>query len=56
MPELPDVLLYLRALQARVVGQRLERVRLTSPFVLRTVAPPNNPLNAGNSGDGGIGR
>jgi formamidopyrimidine-DNA glycosylase len=40
MPELPDVLLYLHALQGRVVGRRLERVRLFTPFVLRSVEPP----------------
>jgi formamidopyrimidine-DNA glycosylase len=40
MPELPDVTIYVEALQARVVGQRLERVRLASPFVLRSVDPP----------------
>jgi len=40
MPELPDVTIYVEALQARIVGQRLERVRLASPFVLRTVDPP----------------
>ena len=40
MPEYPDLELYLSALQPRVVGQKLERVRLGSPFVLRTVEPP----------------
>ena len=40
MPELPDVLLYLNALEARIAGRRLERIRLVSPFVVRTVAPP----------------
>src|SRR2546427_4352632 len=40
MPELPDIELYLHALRPRVVGQRLERVRITSPFLLRTAAPP----------------
>lgn len=40
MPELPDVELYVRALRARVVGQPIVRVRVLSPFVLRTVAPP----------------
>src|SRR6266581_4500643 len=38
MPELPDIELYLHALRPRVVGQRLERVRITSPFLLRTDA------------------
>ena len=40
MPELPDILAYLTALEPRVVGQRLERVRLGSPFLLRSIAPP----------------
>jgi formamidopyrimidine-DNA glycosylase len=40
MPELPDIAAYLRALESRVVGQALERVRLGSPFLLRTVQPP----------------
>lgn len=40
MPELPDILVYLEALQSRVVGWRLERVRLASPFLLRTFDPP----------------
>ena len=40
MPELPDVELYLHALRPRIVGQRLERVRIASPFLLRTVDPP----------------
>lgn len=40
MPELPDISAYLTALQPRIVGQRLEAVRLASPFLLRTVSPP----------------
>ncbi len=40
MPELPDVTIYLEALRPRVVGQPLERVRLASPFILRSVDPP----------------
>ena len=40
MPELPDVTIYLDALRPRVLGQPLERVRLASPFVLRSVEPP----------------
>ena len=40
MPELPDVVVYLEALQARIEGRVLEGVRLGSPFVLRSVAPP----------------
>jgi formamidopyrimidine-DNA glycosylase len=40
MPELPDILLYLHALTARVVGQRIIGARLASPFLLRSIAPP----------------
>ena len=40
MPELPDVTLYLDALEPRVLGATLEGVRVASPFVLRTVSPP----------------
>lgn len=40
MPELPDITAYLAALEPRIVGQTLERVRLASVFVLRTVEPP----------------
>jgi formamidopyrimidine-DNA glycosylase len=40
MPELPDVAVYVEALERRVIGHRLEEIRLNSPFVLRTVAPP----------------
>jgi formamidopyrimidine-DNA glycosylase len=51
MPELPDVVVYVESLAARIVGSRLERVRLTSPFVLRTAVPPlseaeGRPVNA----------
>lgn len=40
MPELPDIVAYIDALEARVVGQRLEHVRIAGPFLLRTVDPP----------------
>jgi formamidopyrimidine-DNA glycosylase len=40
MPELPDVELYLHALRPRVLGQPLARVRVASPFLVRTVDPP----------------
>jgi formamidopyrimidine-DNA glycosylase len=40
MPELPDVTVYLEALEARILGARLEGIRLASPFVLRSVDPP----------------
>ena len=40
MPELPDVVVYVESLDRRIAGERLDRVRLISPFVLRTVVPP----------------
>jgi formamidopyrimidine-DNA glycosylase len=40
MPELPDVAAYITALEARIVGQTLLRVRVRSPFLLRTADPP----------------
>ena len=40
MPELPDIAAYLEALEPRVMGRTLERVRLGNPFLLRTLEPP----------------
>jgi formamidopyrimidine-DNA glycosylase len=40
MPELPDITIYIEALQKRVVGQPLRRIRIRSPFVVRTFDPP----------------
>jgi len=40
MPELPDITVYVEALEKRILGTRLERVRIFSPFLLRTVEPP----------------
>lgn len=40
MPELPDITVYIEALKARIMGTRLERVRVAGPFLLRTVEPP----------------
>ncbi len=40
MPELPDIAAYLSALEARIVGQTLEQIRVASAFLLRTVTPP----------------
>src|SRR4029450_5627214 len=51
VPELPDILAYLAALEPRVVGKRLEAVRLGSPFLLRSIAPPLSKLE----GRGGVG-
>ena len=40
MPELPDIVVYIEALESRILGQRLERARIASPFLLRTAVPP----------------
>lgn len=40
MPELPDIELYLHALQPRIVGRTLERIRIASPFLVRSFDPP----------------
>jgi formamidopyrimidine-DNA glycosylase len=40
VPELPDLDLYLHALRPRIAGQRLQRIRLASPFLVRSVDPP----------------
>ena len=40
MPELPDVTVYVEALEARILNQTLERIRIASPFLLRSVDPP----------------
>src|SRR3954454_24946373 len=44
MPELPDVTVYVEALQKRLVGQTLTKMRVASPFVLRTVDPSPSEL------------
>jgi formamidopyrimidine-DNA glycosylase len=44
VPELPDVTIYLEALEARVLSHTLEKVRLANPFVLRTVEPSPSDL------------
>ena len=40
MPELPDITIYLEALEQRILGQELAGVRIGSPFILRTFDPP----------------
>ncbi|MBY0505335.1 MAG: formamidopyrimidine-DNA glycosylase [Bryobacteraceae bacterium] len=40
MPELPDITVYLDALRRRILGAKLESVKLTSPFLLRSIDPP----------------
>jgi len=44
VPELPDVVVYVEALRERVVGHRLESIKLRGPFLLRTVEPPIDAL------------
>lgn len=44
VPELPDITIYAEALDRRVTGTSLERIRLASPFLLRTVDPPREEL------------
>jgi formamidopyrimidine-DNA glycosylase len=44
VPELPDVVVYIEALEARILGQALEGVRIASPFVLRSVDPHPSAL------------
>jgi formamidopyrimidine-DNA glycosylase len=45
VPELPDIELYLHALSTRIAGQRLERIRLASPFLVRSFDPPIDHAN-----------
>lgn len=45
MPELPDIAAYIHALEPRILGQPIERVRLASPFLLRTVQPSINSVD-----------
>jgi formamidopyrimidine-DNA glycosylase len=40
VPELPDIVIYIEALEKRILQQRLEHVRIASPFLLRTASPP----------------
>lgn len=46
MPELPDITIYLEALQSRIIGQPLDQVQIASPFLLRTFDPPIEALTA----------
>lgn len=45
MPELPDITVYIEALESRLLGQTLEAVRIVSPFLLRTAMPPLSDAN-----------
>jgi len=44
VPELPDITIYIEALEARVVSQPLERLRIGNPFVVRSIDPPASAL------------
>ena len=44
MPELPDITVYVEALAGRIVGEPIEEIRLSTPFLLRTVEPPVSAL------------
>src|SRR5579863_1468605 len=46
MPELPDIAAYISALEPRIIGQPIERVRLATAFLLRTVQPPLSSVEA----------
>jgi formamidopyrimidine-DNA glycosylase len=45
MPELPDITVYVEALEPRIVGERLEGVRVNNPFLVRTFEPPLEAAN-----------
>jgi formamidopyrimidine-DNA glycosylase len=46
MPELPDISAYIAALEPRILVQELQQIRITSPFLLRTVDPPLSSFSA----------
>ena len=48
MPELPDIVVYIEALQKRIVGFELERVRIVGPSLLRTAVPPLSEVEGKN--------
>lgn len=45
MPELPDIVIYIEALERRISGSTLLQIQLSSPFLVRTVDPPISSLN-----------
>ena len=51
MPELPDITVYIEALEARILNQTLERVRVVGPFFLRTAAPPLSAVEGRRVGE-----
>jgi formamidopyrimidine-DNA glycosylase len=44
LPELPDIVVYIEALERRIVGRTLEKIRVAKPFLVRTVDPPLSAL------------
>jgi formamidopyrimidine-DNA glycosylase len=44
LPELPDIVVYIEALEKRIVGRTLEKIRVAKPFLVRTVDPPLSAL------------
>ena len=44
MPELPDIVVYIEALERRILHHKLERVRVSGPYLLRTATPPIQEL------------
>jgi formamidopyrimidine-DNA glycosylase len=44
MPELPDITIYLEAIQKRTLGRKLKKIRLNHPFLLKTVEPPTSAV------------
>jgi len=48
MPEYPDIIVYIEALEQRILGQTLQRVQLGSPFLLRTTQPPTSSVEGRN--------
>jgi formamidopyrimidine-DNA glycosylase len=45
LPELPDIVVYIEALEARIVGRPLEKIEIRNPFLLRTASPPVSSLH-----------
>jgi formamidopyrimidine-DNA glycosylase len=44
VPELPDIVVYIEALESRILNHTLESIRIASPFILRSVDPPPGAL------------
>jgi formamidopyrimidine-DNA glycosylase len=45
LPELPDIVVYIQALEQRLLGRKLRRLSISSPFLLRTAVPPISAIN-----------